>query len=278
MLTGAGDVFCTGGDTRRPHSSADRLEFARAHNDLAQATSRLGKPLVAAINGDAHAGGFSLIALCDLAVCAEDATLGLPEAAHGLFPLLALAIVKDSLPQKVFFDLVYRARLLNASEAQSLHLVNEVVPRPRVVARAIELAPSTPDANPKSSASAGICTTTRAVQPLTMATSEHALRWWLHSRRGRNDSDTQGDSAPRSRAARRPRQHGRYLHRVVRIFYRGRRRRCIRTPVSFPLLVVGGYARRVPSFAVGFVARPVGGMVFGHIGDRSGRKDHARDQ
>ena len=74
-----------------------------------------------------------MIALCDLAVCAEDATLGLPEAAHGLFPLLALAIVKDSLPQKVFFDLVYRARLLNANEARSLHLVNEVVPRPRVL-------------------------------------------------------------------------------------------------------------------------------------------------
>ena len=118
VLTGEGDVFCTGGDYQGAgSSSAGRLEFARAHNALAQATSRLGKPLVAAINGNAHAGGFSLIALCDLAVCAEDATLGLPEAAHGLFPLLALAIVKDSLPQKVFFDLVYRARLLNANQS-----------------------------------------------------------------------------------------------------------------------------------------------------------------
>ena len=149
VLTGDGDVFCTGGDYRGAgSSSADRLEFARAHNDLAQAASRLGKPLVAAINGDAHAGGFSLIALCDLAVCADDATLGLPEAAHGLFPLLALAIVKDSLPQKVFFDLVYRARLLNAGEARALNLVNEVVPKPRVLERAIELAASTRHANP----------------------------------------------------------------------------------------------------------------------------------
>ena len=63
VLTGDGNVFCTGGDYRSAgSSSAGRLEFARAHNDLAQATSRLGKPLVAAINGDAHAGGFSLIA------------------------------------------------------------------------------------------------------------------------------------------------------------------------------------------------------------------------
>lgn len=149
VLTGHGDVFCKGGDYRSAgDSSAGRLEFARAHNDLAQAMSRLGKPLVAAINGDAHAGGFSLVTLCDLAVCAEHATLGLPEAAHGLFPLLALAIVKDSLPQKVFFDIVYRARLLQASEARSLNLVNEVVPRERVLERALELAASTRDANP----------------------------------------------------------------------------------------------------------------------------------
>ncbi len=149
VLTGHGDVFCTGGDYRGAgSSSAGRLEFARAHNDLAHAMSRLGKPLVAAINGDAHAGGFSLVTLCDLAVCAEDATLGLPEAAHGLFPLLALAIVKDCLPQKVFFDIVYRARLLRASEALSLHLVNEIVPKARVLERAFELAASTRHANP----------------------------------------------------------------------------------------------------------------------------------
>jgi enoyl-CoA hydratase/carnithine racemase len=149
VLTGAGEVFCTGGDFRGAgDASAGRLEFARAHNDLAQAMSRLGKPLVAAVNGEAHAGGFSLVTLCDLAVCAQDATLGVPEAAHGLFPLLALAIVKDTLPQKVFFDLAYRARLLDAGEALSLNLVNEVVPGTQVLERAIELAGSTRDANP----------------------------------------------------------------------------------------------------------------------------------
>ena len=149
VLTGDGDVFCMGGDYRGAGTdSAGRLQFARAHNNLAQAMARLGKPLVAAVNGDAHGGGFSLVTLCDLAVCAEDATLGLPETAHGLFPLLALAIVKDSLPQKVFFDIVYRARLLNASEALSLNLVNELVPGTRVLGRAIELAASTRHANP----------------------------------------------------------------------------------------------------------------------------------
>lgn len=68
---------------RRVCRATSLLEFARAHNDLARAMSQLGKPLVAAIKGDAHADGFSLVMLCDLAVCAEDATLGLPDAAHG---------------------------------------------------------------------------------------------------------------------------------------------------------------------------------------------------
>jgi len=149
VLTGAGNVFCTGGDYRGAgKASAGQLEFARAHNNLAQAMARLGKPLVAAVNGNAHAGGFSLVTLCDLAVCAEDASLGLPEAARGLFPLLALAIVKDCLPQKVFFELVYRGRLLTAHEALSLNLVNEIVSAPRVLERAIELAGSTRRANP----------------------------------------------------------------------------------------------------------------------------------
>jgi enoyl-CoA hydratase/carnithine racemase len=75
-----------------------------------------------------------------MAVMAEDATLGLPEAAKGLFPFLALAIVKDALPKKVLFDIVYGARLMDAAEAKALHLVNEALPRGVVLDRAIALA------------------------------------------------------------------------------------------------------------------------------------------
>jgi enoyl-CoA hydratase/carnithine racemase len=149
VLTGQGNVFCTGGDYRGAGgTSIGRLEFARAFNDLGQAMVRLGKPLVAAINGNAHAGGFSLVSLCDMAVVADDVTLGLPEVAHGLFPLLALALVKDCLPQKVLFDMVYRARLLGAAEAKTLYLVNEVVPRAQVLNTAVALAASTRNCNP----------------------------------------------------------------------------------------------------------------------------------
>jgi enoyl-CoA hydratase/carnithine racemase len=141
VLTGHGDVFCLGGDYQGAGpTSVGRLDFARAFIDLAQAMERLGKPIIGAINGNAHAGGFSLVVACDMAVMTEDATLGLPEAAKGLFPFLALAIVKDALPKKILFDIVYGARLMDAVEAKALHLVNEARPRGIVLDRAIALA------------------------------------------------------------------------------------------------------------------------------------------
>lgn len=141
VLTGSGDVFCLGGDYQGAGpTTSGRMEFARSFIDMTHAMSRLGKPLIAAINGNAHAGGFSIVIACDLAIVADDATLGLPEAANGLFPFLALAIVKDALPKKVLFDIVYNARLMSAKEACTLHLTNEAISRASVLDRAVEAA------------------------------------------------------------------------------------------------------------------------------------------
>ena len=124
VLTGTGNVFCLGGDYQGAGPTmAGRKAYAAALLRMDRAMGQLGKPLVAAVNGDAHAGGFSVVVACDLAVAADTATFGLPEAARGLFPFIALAIVKDALPKKVFFDLVYSARLMSSAEA--------LVPAPR---------------------------------------------------------------------------------------------------------------------------------------------------
>lgn len=141
VLTGTGDVFCLGGDYQGAGpTTAGRKAYARALLRMDRAMAALGKPLVAAVNGDAHAGGFSVVAACDLAVAAAHATFGLPEAERGLFPFIALAIVKDALPKKVLFDLVYTARLMPAAEALALHVVNEVTDAARVLERAVERA------------------------------------------------------------------------------------------------------------------------------------------
>jgi enoyl-CoA hydratase/carnithine racemase len=138
VLTGQGNAFCLGGDYHSAGAGVTgRLDFARAHIELFNAMARLGKPLVAAVNGNAHAGGFSLVVACDLAFMAEDANMGLPEAAHGLFPFLALAMVRDALPQKLLFELVYHSRLLAAGELCALHLVNAALPRAAVLPHAI---------------------------------------------------------------------------------------------------------------------------------------------
>jgi len=141
VLTGAGETFCLGGDYQGAGpTAAGRTAYAQALLRMDRAMAHLGKPLVAAVNGAAHAGGFSVVVGCDLAIAATDATFGLPEAAHGLFPFIALAIVKDSLPKKVLFDLIYSARLMGAAEAKELHVVNEVTERGNVLDRAVERA------------------------------------------------------------------------------------------------------------------------------------------
>ena len=141
VLTGAGDTFCLGGDWRGAASTEpSREDYAQALIEMDSAMARLGKPLIAAVNGDAHAGGFATALACDLAIVAEGATLGLPEAANGLFPFIALAIVKDALPKAVLFDLIYRARLMPAAEARALRIISEVVPRATVLDRAVEIA------------------------------------------------------------------------------------------------------------------------------------------
>jgi enoyl-CoA hydratase/carnithine racemase len=141
VLTGAGDVFCLGGDWRGAGSTtAGREAYADALIEMDSAMAALSKPLIAAVNGDAHAGGFAAALACDLAIVADDATLGLPEAANGLFPFIALAIVKDSLPKTVLFDLIYRARLMPAAEAHAMRIVSEAVSRGAVLDRAVEIA------------------------------------------------------------------------------------------------------------------------------------------
>jgi enoyl-CoA hydratase/carnithine racemase len=139
VLTGTGDTFCLGGDYEGATPTATtRAAYANALLRMDRAMARLGKPLIAAVNGHAHAGGFATVVACDLAIAADDATFGLPEAAKGLFPFVALAIVKDVLPKKLFFDLAYSARLMGAKEARACHLINEAVPRSKVLDRAIE--------------------------------------------------------------------------------------------------------------------------------------------
>ena len=62
--------------------------------------SRTSKPVIAAVQGHALAGGLSLVQACDLAVANRQSRFGLPELKAGLFPMLALAVMEKGLPKK----------------------------------------------------------------------------------------------------------------------------------------------------------------------------------
>jgi enoyl-CoA hydratase/carnithine racemase len=134
VITGAGEKFCCGGRIGGfPEGKVyDQLTYARAFTELMEAISRSSLPVIAALNGDCLAGGMSVLECCDLAIASDKTSFGYPEVNNGLFPMLAIAVVRNSLPQKLAFDMFYTGRKLDAQTALDLRLVNEVVPRDKL--------------------------------------------------------------------------------------------------------------------------------------------------
>lgn len=130
VLTGSGTFFSAGGQVDGFPEGGVMVQdrFARAFITFMGRAATLSKPIVAAVNGPAAAGGVGLVVAADLAIAAESATFALPELHGGQFPLLALATAVHALPKKIVFDMIYNARKLSAQEARDLGLVNAVVP------------------------------------------------------------------------------------------------------------------------------------------------------
>lgn len=150
VLTGRGAFFCTGGrmDGFPGGHTMDMRAFADAFVGLQQAVYRCPKPVLAAVNGDAVAGGFSIVESCDFAVAGEGCRFGLPELSRGNFPMLALAIMQKALPKKLVFELAYGCELIDARTALEWHLVNRVVPKEEVLDTAVAFAERLADYNP----------------------------------------------------------------------------------------------------------------------------------
>jgi enoyl-CoA hydratase/carnithine racemase len=137
VLTGAGAAFCSGMDV-------DQFGGDRAHRELLIETSTTAfaavrecrRPVVAAVNGPAIAGGFALALLCDLRLASSTAIFGYPELPKGIPPSYAAA--RAVLPATVAQELCLTGRVVEAGEAQRLGIVREVVPG-EVVPRAMAL-------------------------------------------------------------------------------------------------------------------------------------------
>jgi methylglutaconyl-CoA hydratase len=131
LLRGAGRDFCAGADLAELLASADRppeeneAEALRL-GALFLALRALPKPVVAAVQGNAVAGGCGLATACDLVLARAGARFGYPEIQRGFVPAMVLTLLRRSVGEKVAFDLVTTGRLLSAEEACAAGLVSRV--------------------------------------------------------------------------------------------------------------------------------------------------------
>lgn len=140
VLTAAGEkAFCAGGDLG---ASADGAPFtvdpANPRNfliDLFKLMETCELPIIARVNGHALAGGLGLMAACDLAVAADHALFGVPEAKIGIFPMMIMPTLLRTVPLKRLLEMCMTAEPVSAQEARDLGLVNHVVPMAELDAR-----------------------------------------------------------------------------------------------------------------------------------------------
>jgi enoyl-CoA hydratase/carnithine racemase len=138
VLTGAGGTFCSGMDTSQFGGDREnRKRLVETSTVAFQAVGGCNRPVVAAVNGPALAGGFALSLLCDLRIATQTASFGYPELPRGIPPSYAAA--RAVLPATVAQELCLTGRIVRATEAQRLGIVREVVSGD-VVPRALELA------------------------------------------------------------------------------------------------------------------------------------------
>lgn len=144
VLTGTGSIFCAGVDLFRvlEGGPAYARAFVPRLAETLHAVFACPKPLVAAVNGHAIAGGCVLAAACDYRLMARgDWTIGVPELQVGVpFPLVAIEILRFATSTAHLQELVYRGITYSPDAAAERGLVDELVDGEALVARAAEVA------------------------------------------------------------------------------------------------------------------------------------------
>ncbi|SDH53530.1 short chain enoyl-CoA hydratase [Actinokineospora alba] len=146
ILTGAGGSFCAGADLKAMTSTHPGDSFSSGGWDLSVIEPllkgrRLTKPLIAAVEGPAIAGGTEILQATDIRIAGESARFGVSEARWGLFPLGGSAVrLPRQIPYTVAADLLLTGRHLKATEARDIGLIGHVVPDGQALDKALEIA------------------------------------------------------------------------------------------------------------------------------------------
>jgi len=155
IITGAGKAFCAGMDLEMlaaiaQQSPAENQEDSRRMAKMFRRIWSFPRPLIAAVNGAALAGGCGIATLCDFTLAAPDAKFGYTEVKIGFLPAIVSVFLTRQIGEKRSRDLLLTGRVLDATEAKEFGLVSELVPAERLLDRAQELAQTLIEASPSS--------------------------------------------------------------------------------------------------------------------------------
>ena len=155
MITGAPPAFCAGLDLRELSDTAggQAQRDAAALLQLYGTVDHLPKPVIAAVNGPAVAGGALLVSVCDLAICGQSAMIGYPQIKHGLVATVVLTYLRPLVGERQAKFLLLTGESLTAERALQFGLCNEVVPDDELLPRARYYADLLASYSPRSVAS-----------------------------------------------------------------------------------------------------------------------------
>jgi methylglutaconyl-CoA hydratase len=133
LIAGEGEHFSAGNDlaalaamldSEDPTDGGDAWVLGRVFLAIRQ----MSKPVVAAVQGRALAGGAGLATACDMVLARDDAQFGYPEVRLGHIPAMVMSMLRRSVGEKHAFDLVASGRTINAVEAERIGLVSRIIP------------------------------------------------------------------------------------------------------------------------------------------------------
>jgi methylglutaconyl-CoA hydratase len=155
IITGAGKAFCAGIDLEllqaiAQQTPAENQDDSRRIAKMFRKIWSYSRPMIAAVNGHALAGGCGIATLCDFTLSVPEAKFGYTEVKIGFLPAIVSVFLSRQIGEKRCRDLLLTGRLVEASEAKELGLVNEIVSSERLVDRAHELAAELLAASPSS--------------------------------------------------------------------------------------------------------------------------------
>ena len=143
VLTGSGETFCSGVDLKEHKADLDRGVAPDLASDWIEVVSGIRQHpaiFIAAVNGVALGGGSTLISVCDLAIAADEAEIGMPEIGFGAYPQFAGPGAQKQLSAKRAAWLALTAERIDGNTARDWGMVNLSVPRAELMRESERLA------------------------------------------------------------------------------------------------------------------------------------------